>query len=285
MDVEEIYSRIQDIFDTSLLAGRTITVVGLGSLGSLAVVELAKCGAEDFRLVDFDHLSAANVPRHACDLRDIGRLKVKAVEDLIVNRNPGASVEVYPLDVMSSWDETLSILKGSDLVLVATDYDRPRRLINQILVDLWFDEHISIPMILAGIYERAFGGEVFRIVPGETACYDCIRMSLEREGIGDEVRAPEAADYGDDLPQDTRPQPGIGIDVGFVALIQAKVALATLLQGKVDDILEVENNALIWGNRPNPGLFERPLTCLHCHLARREDCLTCSSQIENIMDS
>jgi len=229
---EDIYSRIRDILDVPLIASQTIAVVGLGSLGSMAALELAKCGASRFRLVDFDRLSPPNVPRHACGLKDVGRLKVEAVKDLIRDRNPQASVETYPVDVMVDWDKTASLLKGSDIVLVATDYDRPRRLVNQILVDLWLNEHTSVPMILGGVYERGFGGELFRIIPGETACYDCIRMSLDREGIGDEPRKAEAGDYTDDLPKDTNPQPGIGIDVGFVALIQAKMALATLLRGR-----------------------------------------------------
>jgi molybdopterin/thiamine biosynthesis adenylyltransferase len=277
---EDIYSRIRDILDVPLLASRTIAVVGLGSLGSMAVLELAKCGAGRFRLVDFDRLSSHNIPRHACGLKDVGRLKVEAVRDLIVDRNPQASVETYPVDVMADWDKTASLIKGSDIALVATDYDRPRRLVNQILVDLWFNEHIAVPMILGGVYEKGFGGEVFRIVPGETACYDCIRMSLDREGIGDEPRKAGAGDYTDDLTKDGSPQPGMGIDVGFVALIQAKMALATLLRGRRGETSDIDSNAIIWGNRPHPHLFERPLTCLYCHIARREDCLTCSSQVE-----
>ena len=277
MDDKEIYSPIQGIFDTSLLEDQRITVIGLGSLGSSAVLELAKCGGRDFRLIDFDRLDAANVCRHACGLGDVGRLKVEAVADLIRDRNPTASIETYPLDVMGVWDETLDLLRGSNLVLVATDYDRPRRLINQMLVDLHLDEGVSIPMILAGVYERAFGGEVFRIIPGETACYDCIRMSLEREGIGDEPRSPQAGDYTDAPPKDRAPQPGLGIDVGFIALLQAKIALATLLRGKVKEIADIESNALIWGNSSHPDLFERPFTSLYCQIDRREDCLTCSS--------
>src|SRR5215207_7052734 len=92
---KEVVSRNSGLVDLEALGRKTITVVGLGAVGSIAAVALAKAGAKKFRLFDHERVEPANVARHACDLRDVGRKKVEAVAGLIVRRNPEASITTH----------------------------------------------------------------------------------------------------------------------------------------------------------------------------------------------
>ena len=71
----DLFSRVTGIFDSTILAPKTVGVVGLGSGGSVCALEMAKCGVGTFILVDFDRLKSHNLSRHICGLADVGRLR------------------------------------------------------------------------------------------------------------------------------------------------------------------------------------------------------------------
>ncbi|MCH7477575.1 MAG: ThiF family adenylyltransferase, partial [SAR324 cluster bacterium] len=158
--------------------------------GSLAAVELAKAGVGKFILVDFDRLKAHNISRHVCGLADIGRFKTRAVRDVIRQHNPEATVECHEVDITED-DELLEhIVKASDLVLVGTDNQLSKHLINEECLAA------STPAIYGGAYERAFAGEVIRVIPGVAGCYACVRQGLAKT-MG-AVSSQEDLDYTDD---------------------------------------------------------------------------------------
>ena len=54
-------------------------VIGVGTVGSQIVLELAKCGVGRFRLVDGDHLEESNRARHVLPERYVGMNKAEAL--------------------------------------------------------------------------------------------------------------------------------------------------------------------------------------------------------------
>ena len=54
------YQRIRKLIDIELLKKKTITIVGLGSLGSFTALLLAKNGV-NLNLIDFDKVSIENL--------------------------------------------------------------------------------------------------------------------------------------------------------------------------------------------------------------------------------
>jgi len=64
--------------------------------------------------------------------------------------------------------------------------------------------------------------------------------------------------------------PGLGLDVRLIALLHAKVCLATLVPE-----LALDANVVLFGNQPMEGLFPRPLASALVQVARQEDCLVC----------
>lgn len=264
----DLFSRLRGLFDHKLLRDKMVTIIGLGTGGGLCAVELAKAGVGRFRLVDFDRLETGNVTRHVCGLSDVGRLKTSAVRDAVLEKNPQAEVEEYAFDVLSDRKKLREVIKGSDLVIVATDSEVSKLLINEICLEE------GVPAIYAAAYERAFGGDVIRVVPGETPCYDCVMGTVVRELGGDLPKG--VVDYSSITdPTKVRAQPGLSTDVAFISLIQVKYALATLLRGAgVDAIPDFKYNMVLWGNRPE-WLFKRPLQAIFVETKVRKGCETC----------
>ena len=263
----DLYSRLQGIFETDVLANKVVAVIGLGTGGAFVALELAKCGVGHFRLVDFDRLKVHNVARHVCGLRDLGRLKTKAVKEVLLDKNPAVQVETFEFDVLK--DEALlqQVIRGCDLVVAATDSERSKLAINRLC---WQER---IPAVYGAAYERALGGDIIRVIPNQTPCYRCILSQLldffdfpKQDGPIDYTSITDIADF--------QPEPGLGLDVGFIALIHAKMALLTLLRGTESKLVDFKCNLLIWGNRAE-WIFEEPLECLFVEIEAKEDCPVC----------
>jgi molybdopterin/thiamine biosynthesis adenylyltransferase len=156
----------------------------------------------------------------------------------------------------------------SDLVFVATDTELSRYLINEACLAS------DTPAVYGGAYERAFAGEVLRVVPGVAGCYACVR-----QGLANTMRSmsgQQVFDYTDDA--DFQAEPGLGIDVAFLAMLQAKVALMTLLRGTDSSLGDIEAEMIIWTNRARPEdgeLFERPMARFFVDVPRNEECAVC----------
>ena len=264
----DVFSRLKGIFDTRILSAKTVSVIGIGSGGSVGALELAKAGVGNFVLVDFDRLKAHNISRHVCGLADVGWFKTRAVRDSILQHNPQASVVCHEADITE--DEALleKIASTSDLVFVATDNELSRYLINEACLAA------GTPAIYGGAYERAFAGEVVRVIPGEAGCYACVRQALASTMRS--ISSQQAFDYTDD--SEFQAEPGLGLEVSFIAMIHAKMALMTLLKGTESALGDLDAEMIIWVNsaRPQDGeLFERPLTRHLVRVPKSEDCPTC----------
>jgi len=272
---DEIFSRIKEIFDTEVLKEKLVSIIGLGTGGSLAAVELTKCGVRRFYLADFDRLEIHNIVRHACGMRDIGKYKTEAVKDAILNINPEAEVNCFNVDVIDNKSILREMIREADLLLPCTDTENSKYIINEYCIKLWEEEGIAIPAIYAGAYERAFGGDVMRVIPGETPCYDCIIGSIQKLSFF-ESKPKGPVPYSDlESSEGFKAEPGLGLDVHFIVLIQTKLALLTLLRGTDSQLEDIPYNFLFWGNRKE-WIFSEPFKCIFANVQKREDCPTCA---------
>ena len=264
----DLFSRVNCIFDTRVLAPKTVAVLGLGSGGGLGAVELSKAAVGGFILVDFDRLKAHNISRHVCGLSDVGRYKTRAVRDVIAQNNPMASVQVHEVDITQEPGLLHEIVEEADLVFVATDTELSRYMINEACLLL------GTPAIYGGVYERAFAGEVLRVIPGEAACYACVRQGMAKTMRS--ISTQQTFDYTDD--SDFQAEPGLGLDVAFISMLQTKVALMTLLRDTGSSVGDIESEMIIWSNQARPedgALFERPMSRHFVRVPRSETCAVC----------
>jgi molybdopterin/thiamine biosynthesis adenylyltransferase len=258
--------RIDGLIDTDALADEHVTVVGLGTVGSTVAVELAKSGVGNFTLIDPDRLEIHNVVRHECGVDDLGRSKPHAVADRIRETNPLASVETVPVDVTEQPGELADHVADADLVAVCTDTDPSKLVVNRECLAA------GVPAVYGGVYAGAMGGDVIRVVPGETPCYDCVLGDIS-DDMGRDERVSGEADYGRDPDDQPGPEPGLSVDVGFISLIQTRYALG-MLSETGDGDRALERDVCFWGNEAEY-IFDRPLQSRFATVSYREDCYTC----------
>jgi molybdopterin/thiamine biosynthesis adenylyltransferase len=288
----DVFDRVRGIFETDILRESGVAILGLGSGGSFIACELAKAGVGHFLLVDHDRLEVGNVSRHVCGLADVGRLKVNAMRDRILDHNPTAEVTTAAVHIDGlSRAEVRNQITSFDpgIVIGATDTRESRLLINRICLAA------DLPLILAGVYRRAYGGLVQRVIPGLTACYQCFVQALPDLAGDAEIssEADAAAMAYSDRP--VEPQPGLSSDVLPVALHVTKLALLELVGDRSPTFLSLRKDLVAplyqWVNRREAdspyadlvplGNSVDGLTILRWYgilLPRRDDCVACSAQ-------
>jgi len=82
MDLSKSYEYFQPEKDNSRLH-----IVGCGSVGSTLAENLARCGLTNFTLWDFDKVEQHNIVNQMFRRQDVGRLKVDALRDILVEIN------------------------------------------------------------------------------------------------------------------------------------------------------------------------------------------------------
>ena len=264
------FARVEAIFETRKLAGRLITIIGIGSFGSIIAELLTRCGVDRVRLVDPDRLEPHNLARHMGLLSDIGRFKTRVCHQRLRGINPLCRVETYEADIEKNPDALDAALDGAKLVFVCTDNNPSRYAINRSCLIR------GVPAIYGGAYERAFGGMVLRVIPGQTPCYDCVIGSLERS-LGEQGKRRPAGKvpYADvKNAWEYKAEPGLGIDAQMIAMIQAKMGLLTLLRGEETTLENWPADFILWGNEAK-WIFPQPLYAQFVETHKREDCPTC----------
>jgi len=107
------------------LAGKTVGIVGLGSLGSKVALTLARAGVLNVLLVDEDVLLPGNLVRHALDWRSVGSRKVTAMARQLRDVAPGITVGVLSLTLSGQLsarrqDGAVSLLSLCEVIIDAT---------------------------------------------------------------------------------------------------------------------------------------------------------------------
>ena len=264
-------ARTRGLFESDALADACVAVIGLGSGGSVVATQLARCGVGRLRLVDFDRLEVHNIARHVCGLRDIGRSKTRAVRDLLVDISPLVQVQTWETDVLGPDVPLAPIIAGCDLVVAATDSEASKLAINRLCWER------GVPVVYGAAYNRAFGGDVFRAVPPDGACYECFHAAV---ATFFESQPTAAADFGPGYADPRRmadlvAEPGLALDIGVIALLTARMALLTLLHGRATTLPDLPTNWLLFGNRAE-WIFQHPLESLFVNVPKRPDCPVCN---------
>lgn len=96
MDFQRRFGGIARLYGESALArlaGASVCVVGVGGVGSWAVEALARSAVGNLTLIDLDHVAESNMNRQLQALdSDLGRAKVAALEERILQINPACRV-------------------------------------------------------------------------------------------------------------------------------------------------------------------------------------------------
>ena len=277
MSEEKTFTRIEKLFDVGLLSDTRVLIVGCGSGGGNLALQLVMSGVRNFTLIDKDTLGIENIIRHACGRKYIGKKKVDAIEDVLLDRNPAIKVRKLDVDIMY-YDALESEVKEHVIVALATDNEPSRYLINEICV------RNRIPFVVARVFTRGIGGEVFSYRPRSGGCLACLESVLERTELRNGIREIDLVSekerelmYGMEIAE-IKDSPGLNVDISFITAFHARFvldAIAATLSERPKYMQEITENYIIWGNRPvHP--FIKNFQIQRITLNPQEGCQICS---------
>lgn len=226
--VTNLYSRNTGLLESKIMLQKKVLIVGAGSVGSFIALELARAGVGQFVLCDRDILEIHNVCRHQLGWKDIGRYKVDAVKDAIMNINPTAKVEVYHGYLQELPEEYVDSIN----IIIGTGDNREA---NAFANDLAYV--LRVPFVTAGCWQRAHAGEVFYWYP--ESGLPLYRKAFEK--LISEDRAAAHANYFVDTEDEKHInfEPGVSSDIEFVTLVAVKLIYDLLNKGEEGYTLRV----------------------------------------------
>ena len=186
-------------------------------------LHLARNGAGRFVLIDTDCMEIHNDCRHQCSLPDVGRYKVDAVAERILQINPDAQIRKFcrriqdvPRDLYADW-----IDPKKALFIGACD----NRVGNAYACDAAYS--FGAPFLALGFMPRAWGAELFMALPDRgDICYRCAFRTQIRESVAEERRNHVYMDLED--AAEVHFEPGLDTDISYGVAIACKVALDLL---------------------------------------------------------
>lgn len=98
-----------------------VAVAGLGGVGGIHLVTLARMGIGKFNLADLDTFSEVNMNRqYGANVKTIGRPKVQVMAEMARDINPDAELRLYENGVQP--DNVVAFLKDADAVVDSIDF-------------------------------------------------------------------------------------------------------------------------------------------------------------------
>jgi len=274
----KLFARIAQLFDVGQLGNARVLVAGCGSGGGQVALQLVMAGIRNFALFDSDVLEEENVIRHVCGRRYIGQHKTDALADVLLDRNPNAQIERHRVDLMSCEDLDDHVQRA-DVVILATDNDHTRYRLNEACVKA------RTPFVVGRVFTRGIGGEVFAYRPGEGGCLACLESRLERTQFREGVREIDLVSeeerekiYGLE-PSEIKDSPGLNVDIAFITCFHTRFtldALAGKLEQRPKYMEPIEQNYLVWGNRPTHP-FTKHFEMQRMQLRPQVGCLVCGT--------
>jgi len=255
-DINHLIARMPNKGEYEFLAKKKVAIIGCGAGGSRDAEYLVKSGVGKIILIDDDTLQTENIFRHLCQIDDLSIEKVYAVKDKLKKINP--YVEIQPLrknlDIIDS--KTDELIRDSDLIIVATAANE--ELFNEYAFPR------GIPAIYSKVYPMGFGGEIIRVIPGLTPCFECshyFKESLLQEYKPD-AKFPEMQTVSYDTLLDGTyvPIPALAVDSDFISLIGVKMALEVLSEMGPKTLIG-SSHIRLWGNKKE-WIFDQGCECI-----------------------
>jgi molybdopterin/thiamine biosynthesis adenylyltransferase len=142
-----------------------VFIAGIGGLGSPVAIYLAAAGVGTIRIADHDTVELSNLNRQVLHYeRNIDKKKVDSAATKLAQLNPDIKIEKISVTIT---DKNISrLVADSDLIVDAMDNLPTRYLLNRTAIEK------NIPFFHGAVY--GFEGRAMTIIPGKTACLNCV---------------------------------------------------------------------------------------------------------------
>ena len=142
-----------------------VFIAGAGGLGCSASIYLAAAGIGVIRIVDHDKVELSNLNRQVLHWdENIGMGKANSAAEKLKKQNPEVKIEAIAETITEA--NISQLMAGFDLIIDAMDNLPTRYLLNKAAIDK------NIPFFHGAVY--GFEGRVMTIIPGKTACLQCV---------------------------------------------------------------------------------------------------------------
>ena len=163
-----------------------VVILGIGGMGSWVALLLTQLGIGHLTLADSDSITSSNLTRQALYTeRDIGRNKAIAASEMLHAINSEIQLTTVTQHIATE-EELAPLCQGSTLVMITFGpflLPEPSRLQRACL-------HLGIPCVaMGGLHLGPL------VIPGQTACFDCVRMTLN-------TYAPTSASPGEEADKE-----------------------------------------------------------------------------------
>lgn len=105
-----------------------IVLCGAGAVGSNVAETLARQGARDLRVIDFDRVEEHNIGTQVWTAEDIGLFKVEALRNALFR---ATGIEIDAVNKELTERNVRKLLSGADLVVDGFDNSASRRLVKE----------------------------------------------------------------------------------------------------------------------------------------------------------
>jgi molybdopterin/thiamine biosynthesis adenylyltransferase/nitroreductase len=151
------------------LRGKRVAIAGMGGVGGVHLITLARIGIGAFNIADFDRFSLANFNRQiGANIETIGRLKIEVMEEMALAVNP--DLRITRFDEGVNVDNLEQFLSGVDLFVDGLDFfvlDIRRRVFARC-------HELGIPAVTAG--PIGMGTSLLAFVPNGMSFEQYFRM-------------------------------------------------------------------------------------------------------------
>lgn len=193
------------------LKNAKVFIAGAGGLGSPVSIYLAVAGVGTINIVDHDVVELSNLNRQILhNDSDIGKKKTESAEETLKRLN--SDIQVNIINETIDQDNVIELVGDSDLIVDAMDNFETRHTLNRASFKL------NIPYFHGAV--SGFDGQVTTIIPGKTACLNCIFP-----------KSPPKAVF-----------PIIGLTPGIIGVLQA-TEVVKYITGEGDLL---ENEIFLW---------------------------------------
>lgn len=147
---ESLCERHTKALQDKLLSGR-VAIAGLGGLGSMIAVSLARAGVGHLHLIDFDRVDISNLHRQQYRIQDVGRFKTESLRDIIKEINPYLDIQIDTVKLNES--NSKEIFTEDDIICEA--FDSPE--MKAMFTDVFFEKFSSEKILIAGSGMAGYG--------------------------------------------------------------------------------------------------------------------------------
>ena len=156
------------------LRNAKVCVVGVGGLGNPITTQLVAMGIGKLRIVDRDVIELSNLHRQTMfDESDVGQVKVETAAKKLQTLNSNVVIEALPISVNDY--TALDVVEGCDIVIDALDSVNARYSLNKACIKN------NIPFVTGAAV--GVSGQVFTVIPKESACYHCMFPALDEDSM------------------------------------------------------------------------------------------------------